>query len=165
MYGMAGRLQIASGFLTSARVQTHRKPWTGGVEMATIYKEILLDADPGKVWDAVRDVAQVHKRLVPGLLVDTRMVGNERVVRFANGLVVRELIVTVDDETRRLVYASVAGRATHHNASFQVFSEGEDRTRLVWITDVLPDDLAVPIGETAKQVAAAIKRTLESSLP
>ncbi len=130
--------------------------------MATIYKEIRLEADPGKVWDAVRDVGQVHQRLVPGILVDTRMVGNAREVRFANGLVVRELIVTLDDDARRLVYASVAGRATHHNASFQVFAEGEDRTRLVWITDLLPDELAVPIGKTVEQVAAVIKRTLES---
>ena len=130
--------------------------------MATIYKEILLEAGPDKVWDAVRDVAAVHKRLAPGILVDTRMDGNARIVRFANGLIVRELIVTIDDEARRLVYASVAGRATHHNASFQVFAEGEDRTRLVWITDVLPDELAVPIGETAEQVAGAIKKAFES---
>lgn len=129
--------------------------------MATVYKEILLEADPAKVWDAVRDVAAVHKRLVPGVLLDTRMDGNARIVRFANGLIVRELIVTIDDEARRLVYASVAGRATHHNASFQVFAEGEARTRLVWITDVLPDELAGPIGETAKQVADTIKLTLE----
>jgi carbon monoxide dehydrogenase subunit G len=126
--------------------------------MATIYKEILLEAAPEEVWDAVRDVGAVHERLVPGVLVDTRMDGNARIVTFANGLVVRELIVTIDDAARRLVYASVAGRATHHNASFQVFSEGQNRTRLVWITDVLPDELAVPIGETAGQVADAITR-------
>ncbi len=131
--------------------------------MATIYKEILLQADPDDVWDAVRDVAAVHKRLVPGVLVDTRMEDNCRVVTFANGLVVRELIVTIDDQARRLVYASVGGRATHHNASFQVCAEIDGRTRLVWITDVLPDEIAAPIRETVEQCATAIKKALDKA--
>jgi hypothetical protein len=33
----------------------------------------------------------------------------------------------------------------HHHASFQVFAQGESRSRLVWITDVLPHELAVEI--------------------
>jgi len=131
--------------------------------VATIYKEIFLQADPGDVWDAVRDVAAVHTRLVPGVLADTRMEGNCRVVTFANGLVVRELIVTIDDQNRRLAYASVGGRATHHNASFQVCTETEGRTRLVWITDVLPDEIATPIRETVEQCAAAIKKALDKA--
>ena len=133
--------------------------------MATIYKEISLQADPDDVWDAVRDVAAVHTRLVPGVLADTRMDGNCRVVTFASGLVVRELIVTIDDQARRLVYASVGGRATHHNASFQVCAGTEGRTRLVWITDVLPDEIAAPIRETVEQCTEAIKKALDKSTP
>lgn len=129
--------------------------------MASIHKEILLDADPDEVWAAISDVGAVHERLVPGVLVDARLDGNVRIVTFAHGLVVRELIVTLDHAARRFVYASVGGRATHHNASFQVFADGEHRTRLVWITDVLPDELAEPIGQNVELGAAAMKRTLE----
>lgn len=129
--------------------------------MASIHKEILLDADPEDVWAAISDVGAAHERLVPGVLVDARLDGNARVVTFANGQVVRELIVTLDHDARRFVYASVGGRATHHNASFQVFSDGGHRTRLVWITDVLPDELAEPIGQNVELGAAAMKRTLE----
>ncbi len=57
-------------------------------------------------------------------------------------MVVREQIVTIDDEVRRLAYASVGGRATHHNASIQVFADGEGRIRLVWIT-MLPCNVIV----------------------
>ena len=71
--------------------------------MATIRKEILIDAPSDRVWGAVRDVGAVHKRLAPGVVVDTRLEGGARVVTFGNGLVVRELIVDVDDEARRLV--------------------------------------------------------------
>ena len=129
--------------------------------MASIFKEILLDADPKDVWAAIRDVGAVHQRLVPGMVVDVRLDGNARVVTFADGLVVRELLVTLDEEARRFVYASVGGRATHHNASFQVFPHGEHGTRLVWITDVLPHELAVPIGQNVEKGSLVIKRTLE----
>jgi hypothetical protein len=84
-------------------------------------------------------------------------------VTFANGFVVRELIVAVDDTARRFAYAAVGGRATHHHASMQVFADGPGRTRLVWITDVLPHDVAGPIGALVEQGARAMKETLERS--
>jgi carbon monoxide dehydrogenase subunit G len=127
--------------------------------MASIYKEILINAKPEDVWAAVSDVGAAHERLVPGVLVDTRMDGDARVVTFANGVVARELIVTIDHESRRFVYASTGGVATHHNASFQVFADG-DRVRLVWITDVLPDELVGIIRERVELGAAVIKKTL-----
>lgn len=129
--------------------------------MASIYREILLDADPKDVWAAVRDVGAVHEKLAPGFVVDVKLDGNARIVTFADGFVVRELIVTLDDSARRLAYASVGGRATHHNASFQVFPHGDRGTRLVWITDVLPDELAILIGQYVEKGSAVIKRTLE----
>ena len=82
---------------------------------------------------------------------------------FANGLVGRELIVTVDDEARRLAYAAVGGRLTHHNASFQVVAEGKERTRLIWIADLLPNDLAPTIDGMMEQGVEAIRRTLNSA--
>jgi carbon monoxide dehydrogenase subunit G len=131
--------------------------------MASICKEVLIDAHPDEVWAAVRDVGAVHQRLAEGFVVDTRLDGDARVVTFANGLVVRELIVDVDDTARRLAYAAVGGRATHHNASMQVFADGQGRTRLVWITDVLPNEVAGPIGALVEQGARAMKQTIERS--
>lgn len=128
--------------------------------MATIVKELRLDVAADAAWGAVRSVGEVHRRLAPGFVVDTALEGDTRVVTFANGMVVRERIVGLDDAWRRLAYSVVGGRAAHHNASFQVFPEGEARCRLVWITDVLPDDAAGPIGAMVEQGAAAIARTL-----
>lgn len=128
--------------------------------MATIIEDLSIDASADAVWDAVRSVGEVHRRLAPGFVVDTRLEGDARIVTFANGLVVRERIVGIDDRARRLAYAAVGGRATHHNASFQVLPEGEARCRLVWITDVLPDEAAEPIRAMVEQGAAAIQRAL-----
>ena len=101
--------------------------------MASIRKEIVIAAQPEDVWAAIRDVGEVHRRLAPGFVVDCRLEegGGARVVAFANGLVARELIVDIDDDTRRLVWAVVQGRPTHHNGSLQVFAEAGGRSRVL----------------------------------
>jgi Polyketide cyclase / dehydrase and lipid transport len=130
--------------------------------MATIRKEIPLHASTEHVWDVIRDVGAIHTRLAPGYVVDTRLEEGARVVTFANGVVVRELIVTVDDESRRLAYAVVGGTAAHHNASFQVFPGERGGSVLVWITDIVPDAVAGPFTAMIEGGASVIKLTLDS---
>jgi len=131
--------------------------------MASIRKEVLIQADPGAVWDAVRDVGAVHTRVAPGFLTGCRMedAPQARVVTFANGMEARELIVDVDDASRRLVWAVVGGRLTHHNASMQVVAEGAEHARVIWVADLLPNELAPAIAGMIDRGLAAMKRTLE----
>ncbi|MFL5496805.1 MAG: SRPBCC family protein [Gemmatimonadales bacterium] len=131
--------------------------------MASIYREVRIQADPETVWDALRDVGAIHQRLAPGFVTDVSLEEGARVVTFGNGLVARELIVDVDDEARRLVWSVVGGRMTHHNASAQVVPDGEGRSRFVWIADLLPHELAPSIAAMMDQGLAVIKRTLEGS--
>jgi carbon monoxide dehydrogenase subunit G len=131
--------------------------------MASIHREVLVNADPKEAWDAIRDVGAVHTRLAPGFVVDTRLEDGARTVTFGNGLVARELIVDIDDEVRRLVWAVVGGRMTHHNASLQVFADGNRRSRVVWIADLLPNELAGYIGGLMDQGMAVMKKTLEAA--
>src|SRR3954451_7446636 len=111
--------------------------------MATLHKEIRIEARPEAIWDAARDVGALHTRLVPGFVVDTRLEGDARIVTFGNGMVVRELIISVDDQRRRLAWTAVGGRTTHYNATLEVLADGSG-TRVVWTTDLLPDDMAGP---------------------
>lgn len=131
--------------------------------MASIRKEILIHHRADLVWDAVRDVGAVHTRVAPGFLTGCRMEDAPlaRVVTFANGMEARELIVDVDDSARRLVWAVVGGRLTHHNASMQVIAEGAGRTRVVWVADLLPNELAPVIAGMIDQGLEAMKATLE----
>jgi hypothetical protein len=131
--------------------------------MASIYREIVIDVSADHVWAAIRDVGAVHTRFARDMVVDTRLDGNDRIVTFANGEVVRERIVGIDDRRRRLAYAVVEWRTTHHNASFQAVAEGDARCRLVWITDLLPDAMADMVEGFVDQGCAAIKRTLAPS--
>lgn len=129
--------------------------------MASIHDEILVEIHPDQAWDAIRDVGQIHVRLVPGFVTDCRLEGGARIVTFGNGMQVRELIVDIDDEARRVAWAAVGGQFKHHNASLQVFAEGDGHARLVWIADLLPDELAGPIRAMIEQGMVAMKRTLE----
>jgi polyketide cyclase/dehydrase/lipid transport protein len=131
--------------------------------MASIRKDILVDAPAPIIWEAIRDVGAIHTRLAQGFVLDTQLEGDTRLVTFAGGMVARERIVDVDDNVRRLAYSIVDGRLTHHNASFQVFADGDGRSRVVWIADLLPHDLAEPVGGMMEQGCAAMKRTLEAS--
>jgi carbon monoxide dehydrogenase subunit G len=129
--------------------------------MASIRREFVIEARAEDVWDAVRDVGALHKRLVPGLVIDCRLEPGARIVTFANGMTVKELIVDIDDKARRLVWSATGGRLAHHNASMRVFADSEKRTRVVWTADLLPNDLAKPIAGMIDQGCAAIKKTLE----
>ena len=130
--------------------------------MASIRREILIEARPEVVWDAMRDVGAAHERLAPGFVVDTRLEDGARVVTFASGLVARELIIDIDDAARRLVWSVVGSpRMTHHNASMQVFADGERRSRVVWIADLLPNEIAGYIAGMIEQGLGTMKKTLE----
>src|SRR5258705_8724177 len=131
--------------------------------MATIHKEIAIEQSKESVWDAIRDVGAIHKRLVPGFVVDCKLEGDSRIVTFANGMVVREVIVTVDDETCRHAWSARGQPLTHHNASLQGFTEGVAKCRLVWIADLLPNEATDSVEKMVLQGLDAMKRTLEGN--
>jgi hypothetical protein len=128
--------------------------------MASIHRDIPIDAHPDEVWAAVRDFGAVHTRLAPGFVRDARLDGEARIVTFANGTVARELLVDCDDARRRLVYAVVSERVKQHSASVQVTADGDSRARLVWIVDVLPHDIAPYIAAQMDQAALAMQKAL-----
>jgi hypothetical protein len=85
-----------------------------------------------------------------------------RLVTFANGMTVRELIVDVDHQARRVVWSARGGSLTHHNASAQVVSEGDYRARFIWIADLLPNEAAPAIAGMIDMGLAAIRAHLEA---
>ena len=133
----------------------------GDLLLASIRREFLIDARPEDVWDAVRDVGALHKRLVPGFVSDCRLEDGARIVTFANGMILKELIVDLDDTTRRLAWSATGGPLTHHNASMQIFAEGDKRTRAVWTADFLPNELTETIATMIERGCTAMKMALE----
>src|SRR3954471_23555229 len=128
--------------------------------MATLRKEIHIEARPEAVWDAARDIGALHTRLVPGFVVDTQLENNVRVVKFGNGMVVREPIISVDDQRRRLAWTAIGGRTTHYNAVLEGLPQGSG-ARVVWTTDLLPDAMADAVAAMQENGLAVMKETFE----
>ena len=128
--------------------------------MASIHKEMYVDAPPDHVWASFRDVGAVHLRLARGFVTDTKLDADKRIVTFANGIVARERIIDIDDARRRLAYSVVEGRPAHHHATFQVLAEGAG-SRVVWSADFLPNELNTAMNEMMERGMSAMKSTLE----
>lgn len=131
--------------------------------MASIHKDIRIDVPAAQAWDAMRDVGALHTRLVAGFVLDCKLEGEVRQLRFANGVQASERLISVDDERRRVAWSATGARLSHHNASAQVLDEGDGRCRVVWIADLLPHDMAPAIAGMIDEGLAAMKRTLEST--
>ncbi|GID57608.1 hypothetical protein Aco03nite_060120 [Actinoplanes couchii] len=121
-------------------------------------------ASAAVVWDAVSDVGNVHRRMLPGRVADVVMDGDVRVLTMPDGHLVRELVLAVDHELRRMAYTVTDGQRlplTYHHAAFQVFEDGE-HSRLVWTTDVLPHPAAALVRPRVEIGIQEIKAVLEA---
>jgi hypothetical protein len=133
--------------------------------MASIKQETSIATGPDEAWAALRDWGALHERLAPGFVVDTKLDGNDRIVTFANGAVVRERLVALDDDSRRLVWSIVDGPYTHHNGAAQVSANADGSSHFTWTADLLPDELTGPTAEMMKQGIAVIRETLGAIPP
>jgi carbon monoxide dehydrogenase subunit G len=130
--------------------------------MASIRKEIHIDAPPERVWNALRDVGALHTRLVPGFVTDTRLEGGSRVVTFGNGMTAREDIVSVDEDRKRVAWA-IVGQQFHHYSGAARVEADEDGSRFIWTADLLPDEFAAKVEEMMAAGITVAKQTLETA--
>ena len=130
--------------------------------MTTLRETLHLRAPATAVWDAVRDVGEVHRRLVPGFVTEARLEQGARLLTFANGMTAREEIVSVDDDSRRLAYAIPRGRFLHYQGTVDVEEDGAG-SRLVWTIDLLPDEFADGVRAMMRQGADVMRATLDGA--
>jgi hypothetical protein len=129
--------------------------------MASISKRIALTSPVEEVWSALRDWGALHERLAVGFVTDTRREGEDRIVTFFEGTVLRERLVTLDEESRRLVWSIVDGPYSHHNGVAHLHEDEAGGTLFVWDADLLPDAAAPRTAQMMEAGLAAIKRTLD----
>lgn len=133
--------------------------------MASLRKSVIIARNAAIAWDAIADIGQLHTRIAPGLVLDTRLSdgGATRLVTFANGMELVEHIVANDAGVRRLAWTAVSEDWSHHNASLQVFAREDGSSETVWIADVLPHEAAGSIEPIMELGLAAMKAHLEQS--
>ena len=128
--------------------------------MTMIRRTFTVPASADDVWDAFRDVGAVHTRLAPGFVTDTVVLApDKRRVTFANGAIVTEQIVSIDDDERRLAYTILERAAEHHHASFEVLPH-DDGATVVWTTDVARG----PVAETFRATMVAAVPVIAAAL-
>jgi hypothetical protein len=71
-------------------------------------------------------------------------------------MVVVEPIVSVNEELHRLVWTTQSSGLIHYNSAVQVYPRETGGSRVVWMTDVLPDDAASRIAAMLRQGATAM---------
>jgi hypothetical protein len=131
--------------------------------MTHIHRDVLVDAPAGTLWEAVRDPAALHTKLVPGLVANTRMDGDARIVTFVNGVTVRERIIDIDDKDKRLVWSIVGAPVTHHQGAMQVTAVNDAQCRISWDTDILPPEMAELARPNMDAAMAIIARRFQGA--
>lgn len=136
--------------------------------MATVRREVRIDAPPDAAWRLVTDPAAIA-RWFPGV-VDVALGedadGPVRTVEFATGLRAVERIVTNDPTLRRFQYRIVGMGFRSHLGTVDVIDLGDDTSLVVHGTDASPDVMALIIGgaagaglETLRTIAEATVRS------
>jgi len=132
--------------------------------MASLHTGLTVTAAADDVWNAIRDFGEVHLRVAAGFVADCRRDGDVRIVTFANGHVVREVLVACDDAHQRLIYAIPPNeRIVHYQGQFVVSDAGDGRCRIDWTVDLLPDAIAPVIAAQMELGIAAMRNTFERS--
>ena len=125
--------------------------------MATIIREFTVERPATEVWKEVADVGNVNRLI--DFLGEVTLDGDTRTCELGDAGQLEELIVSVDDERMRLAYAVTGSpfNLTHHHASMQVQPDGAG-SRLVWTTDLKPDEMAGAVTEPIDASVASIER-------
>ena len=90
------------------------------------------------------------------------MDGDYRLCSLSEDGQLKELIVSVDDERRRLAYSIQESpfNFAYHISSMQV-TPGEGKgARLVWITDVKPDGVVPDLEQAIDAAASSLQQAL-----
>jgi hypothetical protein len=129
--------------------------------MTSLHCQASIRRPAAETWTLLRCPGNAAALFAP-VLTDCSLDGDIRTVTFANGKVLRERIVDVDDERYRLCYTVLGDMFEHHSASMQIVPVDDRACRFVWISDILPDDRAALVGPLMEQGTRALVTNIET---
>ena len=130
--------------------------------METVTHAIKIGVPASEAWATISDVDQLHVRMAPGLVMDTRLEdgGDARIAALANSAVPTEHIISNDPETMRLAWTASGGPWTHHKTSLQIRADGAGCTA-TWIADVFPQAAAASFAQIVELGLSTLKAHME----
>jgi hypothetical protein len=116
--------------------------------MAGLYYRAPLSVSAEVAWDFLDRYTRSEVHVFSSCIAE-RSVDDYRVVTITDGSEVWEQNITVDADHMRAVYrvAGLAG-SEYHQAEMRIEVTDSDAPYLVWVTDVLPHDVADLLGDT-----------------
>jgi len=127
--------------------------------VATVRYDTYIARPPDEVYAAIADVPAMPTWF-PGI-AEARLDGDERTIKLEMGIDLVERVVTDDPVLRRYQYAIVGGiPLEHHLGTLDVLAEGEG-SRVVYGTDVRPDEMSGIVGPATEGALAGLKAKLE----
>ncbi len=125
--------------------------------MTSLRAEILIDAQPDRVWKIVSDAANISEwyPLISQSHLDSSGV---RHLELIDGSRVEEKIVTSDENLRRFQYQIQGGdlAVDHHLGTIDVIPV-EDKTLVVYSSEITPDNLALLVDSAVKDALAGLR--------
>ena len=129
--------------------------------MASVLREFTIETSADKAWGIIGDFEHGPLKLAPSVFVGCSMEPeNTRLLTFSDGTKAKEQLISRDDKLRRGVWRWVDGNVIHDNTTMQVFPEGEDRCRVIWVHDVLPDSAAEWLAPTMDKLVPLFQQSL-----
>jgi hypothetical protein len=131
--------------------------------MATIYRSAELTVPADVAWRFLDRYTRSEVHIFANC-VSERQVDDFRVVVTADGMELWEQNITVDAARRRAVYTvpGIPG-VKHHQAEMRIDVDADGAATLVWITDLLPHDLADTLGPVYDTLFADLLAAVETS--
>jgi len=134
--------------------------------MAKVIKEVHIEANPDTVWKVVGNIGAVAAW--SPMLSTATVHDNMRICTLgenspAPGSTLKEEILARHEERRRYDYtvSEAPFPIESHHASFQVEPDGTG-SKVVWTTDVTPDELASTWEPIFEQQLQALKQYVEN---
>jgi uncharacterized protein YndB with AHSA1/START domain len=130
--------------------------------LARIEKSIQINRSPDDVWAVVGDIGAISTWLPA--IGQSSFTDGVRECTMEGGGALREQISNRDDTTRRYEYEITEGPMPldHHHAWMSV-DEVDSGSRVTWITEIAPDDMAAAMEPVLDEGMQSLKGHLEQS--
>jgi len=127
--------------------------------MATLFMTSRLPVSVEQAWRRVAAVGQVHD-ILP-VVTSCSVEGDQRACLLANGAHLKEKIISIDDDLKRLAYSVIDSPfgLEYHAASMQIVADGQG-SRINWTTDFKPDQLKELLTPMLEQMFVQISERL-----
>ncbi len=138
-----------------------------------VEKEIVIKAEPAKVWAIVKDFGGIHKwhPAIASTKVDAKDGATYRLLTLKNGGTINERLKSADDADMKLKYEIIEGAlpVADYNATMTVKpGPGAGETTVVWMARfyrVYKLNPPIPAGQDDESAIKAVTGVFDAGLP